>query len=178
MQKGKQWLGSVLATSVLLAAGCRQQPATPAQPAVQTASPAAIQIGGEDVLTLARKATNSGSKPEFLSVTLLPGRGMNMFQVTAAIPGKGEIPLLHSPSITRSGEPTQRRRQRSAGQPVLQFWRSLPGSLSQPHPGRTVFRWQVGGHAMARPHTLSAGELSQQAARRTHSCDPRLDYAS
>ena len=45
------------------------------------------------MLTLARKASSGGSKPEFLSVTLLPGRGMNMFQVTAAIPGKGEIPL-------------------------------------------------------------------------------------
>ena len=51
------------------------------------------------MLTLARKASSGGSKPEFLSVTLLPGRGMNMFQVTAAIPGKGEIPLMRSPSL-------------------------------------------------------------------------------
>jgi aldose 1-epimerase len=95
-----------LAAFALLLAGCRQQPAPSSeQPTAASTTttaattPAAIKIGGEDVLTLARKATNNGSKPEFLSVTLLPGRGMNMFQVTAAIPGKGEIPLLHSPSI-------------------------------------------------------------------------------
>ena len=72
---------------------------TPSEPAAQPAAPAAVQIGGENALTLTRKATAGGSKPEFLSVTLLPGRGMNMFQVTAAIPGKGEIPLLRSPSL-------------------------------------------------------------------------------
>jgi len=91
------WLGGILAISAGLAAGCKQPP--PAAPAPQPTTPAAIQIGGEDVVTLARKATNSGSKPEFLSVTLLPGRGMNMLQVTAAVPGKGEIPLLRSPSV-------------------------------------------------------------------------------
>jgi hypothetical protein len=37
--------------------------------------------------------------PEFLSVTLLPGRGMNVLQITAYIPGKGEVNLLASPSI-------------------------------------------------------------------------------
>ena len=93
---GSRWLGGVLAT--LLAIGCHQPPPAK-QPPQQPATPAATQIGGSDVLTLARKATSGGGKPEFLSVTLFPGRGMNMFQVTAAIPGKGEIPLLHSPSI-------------------------------------------------------------------------------
>src|ERR1700689_4726557 len=92
-------LGTILAASVLFAAGCRQQPATPSEPAAQPTAPAAVQIGGENVVTLTRKATAGGSKPEFLSVTLLPGRGMNMFRVTAAIPGKGEIPLMHSPSL-------------------------------------------------------------------------------
>jgi aldose 1-epimerase len=95
--RNRRW---ILAACALLLAGCRQQqPATSAEPAPQPAASPAIKIGGEDVLTLSRKATNNGSKPEFLSVTLFPGRGMNMFQVTAAIPGKGEIPLLHSPSI-------------------------------------------------------------------------------
>ena len=94
MYNVKRWLVSVLAASALLAAGCRQQPAPPGEQAPQPAAPAAVQIGGENVLTLARKATASGSKPEFLSVTLLPGRGMNMFQVTAAIPGKGGDPIV------------------------------------------------------------------------------------
>ena len=100
MRNRTKGLTGTLATFALLAAGCQQQPATPEQaPQPATAAPATVQIGGEDVITLTRKAGTGGSKPEFLSVTLLPGRGMNMLQVTAAIPGKGEIPLLHSPSV-------------------------------------------------------------------------------
>src|SRR5580698_10745703 len=99
MHKVRHCLGAILAAFALFAAGCRQQPATPSEPAAQPTAPAAVQIGGENVVTLTRKATAGGSKPEFLSVTLFPGRGMNMFQVTAAIPGKGEVPLMHSPSV-------------------------------------------------------------------------------
>jgi galactose mutarotase-like enzyme len=36
---------------------------------------------------------------EFLSVTVLPGRGMNVFQITANVPGKGEIPIFASPTL-------------------------------------------------------------------------------
>ncbi len=44
------------------------------------------KIGGQDVVTLSRGRSGTGSTPEFLSATLLPGRGMNMFQITAWIP--------------------------------------------------------------------------------------------
>ncbi|AXC13242.1 Galactose mutarotase related enzyme [Acidisarcina polymorpha] len=79
----------------LFAAGCKSS--TPAEspassPAAQPA--AATQIGGSDVVKLQRKATGDGSKPEFLTATILPGRGMNLYQITANIPGKGEIPLF------------------------------------------------------------------------------------
>src|ERR1700761_241309 len=86
----------------LLAAGCQQTPPAPATPVAQPAAPAATQIGGKDVLTLKRAATGNGSKPEFLSVTLFPGRAMNMFQVTANLPGKGEVALMHSPSVAEA----------------------------------------------------------------------------
>ncbi len=76
----------------LFAAGCKSS-APPEAPAA-TAQPAPEKIGGSDVVKLQRKATGDGSKPEFLSATILPGRGMNLFQITANIPGKGEIPLF------------------------------------------------------------------------------------
>lgn len=57
------------------------------------------QIGGQDVVHLSRGRSGNGGTPEFLSATLLPGRGMNMFQITAWIPGRGETPLLTSPSL-------------------------------------------------------------------------------
>ncbi|HVT95969.1 MAG TPA: aldose 1-epimerase [Acidobacteriaceae bacterium] len=58
-----------------------------------------VQIGGQAVIHLIRKPTLSGNEPEFLSATILPGRGMNLFQLTANIPGRGETPLLASPSL-------------------------------------------------------------------------------
>src|SRR5271155_2385092 len=77
----------------LFAAGCKSSNTAEAPtPAAQPAAPA--QIGGSDVVKLQRKATGDGSKPEFLSATILPGRGMNLFQITANIPGKGETPLF------------------------------------------------------------------------------------
>ena len=90
----------MLAISILLAAGCNSQPQKSEQAQPQrTAVAAPTQVGGETVVKLARHATGNGTKPEFLSVTLFPGRGMNVFEITANIPGKGEIPLLDSPSV-------------------------------------------------------------------------------
>jgi len=78
----------------LIATGCKSStPETPA-PAAQPAATTPEKIGGSDVVKLQRKATGDGTKPEFLTATILPGRGMNLFQITANIPGKGEIPLF------------------------------------------------------------------------------------
>jgi aldose 1-epimerase len=92
------WLVAAL---LLLATGCRSSPGARREqlPSSQSKAVAVPRIGGEPVITLARQATGQGKKPEFLSVTLLPGRGMNTFQITANIPGRGEIALLDSPSL-------------------------------------------------------------------------------
>ena len=67
-------------------------------------TPATPKIGGQDVVVLKRKPTSDGKKLEFLSVTLFPGRGMNMFQMTANVPGKGEIPLILAPSVEEAAQ--------------------------------------------------------------------------
>lgn len=56
--------------------------------------------GGQDAVTLTRSPNAISGEPEFLSATLLPGRGMNLLQLTAAVPGHGEVPILLSPSLT------------------------------------------------------------------------------
>ncbi len=76
----------------LLSSGCKS--AEPPAPAPQPAATTPEKIGGSDVVKLQRKATGDGIKPEFLTATVLPGRGMNLFQITANIPGTGEIPLF------------------------------------------------------------------------------------
>ena len=70
-------------------------------------SPAAAEpplIGGMPPLLLKRKATSHGARREFTSITLLPGRGLNTFQITANLPGKGETELLRSPSLDEAAQ--------------------------------------------------------------------------
>jgi aldose 1-epimerase len=55
--------------------------------------------GGQDPIRLSRSATSIGKGVELISATFLPGRGMNVFQITALIPGHGEVPLLVSPLL-------------------------------------------------------------------------------
>jgi aldose 1-epimerase len=58
-----------------------------------------VRPGGQDVVLLQRSQMMGGNEPEFLSATLLPGRGMNMLQITAYLPQKGEVNLLASPPL-------------------------------------------------------------------------------
>jgi aldose 1-epimerase len=58
-----------------------------------------MKIGGQSVVHLTRKTSHAEDVPEFLSVTVLPGRGMNLFQITAQLPGKGIVDILASPSL-------------------------------------------------------------------------------
>jgi hypothetical protein len=55
--------------------------------------------GGQEALVVARTRLPGGSTPEFLSVTMLPGRGMNVLQITAYLPDKGEVSLMASPTV-------------------------------------------------------------------------------
>jgi aldose 1-epimerase len=61
-------------------------------------------IGGMPPLRLERKATSNGTKREFTSINLLPGRGLNTFQITANLPGNGETELLRSPSLDEAAQ--------------------------------------------------------------------------
>ena len=59
----------------------------------------AVRPGGQDIVQLQRSQIAGGNGPEFLSATLLPGRGMNLLQITAYLPQKGEVNLLASPPL-------------------------------------------------------------------------------
>lgn len=124
---------AVVATFALFA-GCSHQ-SQPAPLASQPAQPATPpQIGGEPVVKLTRPATSSGQQPEFLSVTVLPGRGMNVFQITASVPGKGEIPILAAPTLEEaaaklSGGPDDQNGNASF---------SFGGAFLVPYPNRII----------------------------------------
>jgi aldose 1-epimerase len=90
----------VAASALLPLAGCSKKAPDAAAPASTPAATTAAnpQVGGQDVVVLNRKATDP-AKPEFLSATVFPGRGMNLFQITANLPGKGVISVFASPSV-------------------------------------------------------------------------------
>src|SRR5271156_7156827 len=156
MHNGNTWFALIFGACAVLSTGCRQTSPAPAEPAPQPTATAPLQIGGADVVTLARKPTSDGGKPEFLSVTLLPGRGMNMLQVTAAIPGKGEIPLFHSPSVADAAKQLTGTGKDELGNVSFSFG----GAFLVPYPNRiegepsadsksVITHWR--GHTLALP---------------------------
>ncbi len=64
----------------------------------------AVRPGGQDIVRLQRSQMMGGNGPEFLSATLLPGRGMNLLQITAYLPQKGEVNLLASPPLDEASQ--------------------------------------------------------------------------
>lgn len=56
------------------------------------------EIGGQKVVTISRTVSNN-AKPEFTSVTVMPGRGMELLQITANFPGRGNVDVLASPDL-------------------------------------------------------------------------------
>jgi len=87
----------------LVLAGCSGAPNNPVQSATSP-QPQAVVIGGEPVVTLERQRSQLSNSPEFLSVQVLPGKGMNVFQVRAFLPGKGEINLIASPPLEEAAK--------------------------------------------------------------------------
>ncbi len=73
-------------------------PATACAVSQQGHAQAVAEIGGEKIVTLTRTLSSS-TKPEFTSITLLPGRGMEIQQITANFPGKGTVDVLASPDL-------------------------------------------------------------------------------
>jgi len=75
-----------------------------AAPTVQTTvensgqAQAATEIGGQRVVVIRRQPVST-SKPEFTSVTVLPGRGMEVLQITANFPGRGNVNVLASQDL-------------------------------------------------------------------------------
>jgi galactose mutarotase-like enzyme len=73
----------------------------------QSSTPPAMSSprpGGQEPVILERSPIEAGTVPEFTSATILPGRGMNVLQITAVLPGKGKVNLLASPTLEEAGQ--------------------------------------------------------------------------
>ncbi|MGI8770502.1 MAG: aldose 1-epimerase [Acidobacteriaceae bacterium] len=145
-----------MAATMLLLSGCNQgtKPAQNEQPQTQMATAHPIQIGGEDVVTLIRKASEGGKAPEFLSATMLPGRGMNVFQITASIPGRGITELLSSPSLTDASQKLNGGTDDLDGNASFSFG----GAFLVPYPNRIRGKLSADGQTVTtswKGHTLT-----------------------
>jgi aldose 1-epimerase len=60
----------------------------------QAGTSQAINVGGKPVVTLVRPRAADQSKPQFLEAVVLPGIGMNLLQLKAFLPGKGDIQVI------------------------------------------------------------------------------------
>lgn len=85
--------------------------------------------GGQAPVMLHRSSSAISGEPEFLSATLLPGRGLNLLQIMANVPGKGEVPILFSPSLndaarvlTGAGEDANGNVSTTFGAAILAPW--------------------------------------------------------
>ena len=112
--------------------------------------------GGQEAIELTRARQMEDTVPEFLSVTLLPGRGMNVLQIRAFVPGLGETDLLASPTVeeaaarmTGEGADAGGRYSLNAGGAFEVPWAdSLPSTAVEGRE-RSMAEWE--GHAIQLP---------------------------
>jgi aldose 1-epimerase len=58
-----------------------------------------LRIGGENVVQLKRDRNTQSDKPQILEAHILPGRGMNIYQLKAFFPYIGMVDMLMSPPL-------------------------------------------------------------------------------
>lgn len=130
--------------------------------------PAEPRPGDQDAIVLQRMQMANSQMPEFLSVTLLPGRGMNMLQITAYIPDKGEVNLLASPSLADTAKLLNNNTNGSAdltlGAVLEAPWAGVMRGRPQADGSSIAAAWQ--GHNLILPANLNtvAGESQSAAA--------------
>lgn len=112
--------------------------------------------GGQEAVLLKRRLTGDGTMPEFVSATLLPGRGMNIFQIVVSIPSRGEVPLLLSPTLEQAaeqmrgdGDDAQGFASLALGSAIEAPWADRLGGVATPDGQSVLSVWQ--GQTMILP---------------------------
>lgn len=84
--------GAVAATSPHLVAGTKMESAQ--------AESAPVTIFGVPVVTLTRPVVQDKDQPQFVEATIVPSAGMNLLELKALWPGRGEVSVIQSPNIS------------------------------------------------------------------------------
>ncbi len=161
----------LLAGAALLLPGCGGKHAQPENPNAPKplVTDSTMQIGGEDVVMLRRPLTPDTTTPQFVSATILPGRGFNLFQITANLPGKGEISLMASPGLPEAATVLNGGPDDQYG--VKSF--SFGGAFLVPYPNRIIGQLTPDGksvvtHWHGQTMTLPADFAGKKPGARKH----------
>ncbi len=119
--------------------------------------------GGQEAVILQRTTLGEGTTPEFISATLLPGRGLNVLQIMVSIPGRGTVPLLQAPSLEdaatlMSGVQADVDGVESLrlGSPIEAPWAGVLSGAKSDVPGALVTTWR--GRTLVLPMNGANGE--------------------
>ena len=117
------------------------------------------QPGGKEAIVLSRSRLPGSSTPEFLSMTMLPGRGMNVLQITAFIPTRGEVGLLDSPTVEKAQEVMTGAGDDANGRASLTMGAALEAPWAGPiwgavNAGHVTTTWR--GHTVVLPQVGTA----------------------
>jgi aldose 1-epimerase len=122
-------------------------------------------LGGQDAVVLERTSNGNSAAgmPEFVSATMLPGRGMHVLQITARVPSLGAIPLLDSPSLdeaptvlTGTGADAQGQKSLSIGGAFEVPWANRMGGVPTPDEESMMAVWT--GQTMVLPASPLDGD--------------------
>ena len=100
-----------------------------------------VRPGGQEPILLTRTRLMGDTAPEFTSVMLLPGRGMNVLQIRVFVPGRGEINLLDAPSLEEAAARLTGTGADAGGAQSL----TMGGAMEAPWAGQLI----AGGHGPA-----------------------------
>ena len=93
----KTWCACIAAGIMLT--GCAQKSEQPAPKVQANAMETEITIGGKKAVRLTQPQSADAAKPQIIEAEILPGRGMNIYQLKAYVPGKGVVNMMPSPSL-------------------------------------------------------------------------------
>ena len=129
-----------------------------------TAKMVGPEIGGRRVVVLSQPDSRDSDLPQILSVEVLPGRGMNVFQIRAYLPGKGMVDLMASPSLEEA-------KAKLEADPNAAF--SFGGAILAPFANRIRGRVSADGKSIAtliegRPVSLPANWRGKNSGAEPH----------
>jgi len=121
--------------------------------------------GGQDPIQLVRHISENGNVPEFVGATLLPGRGFNLWQITAFLPGHGDVPLLVAPDainnvLSATGTDADGSMASKFGGAFLAPWAAQLAGF--PSPANNVLQTQWQGQRLTFPASAPGSSLSTE----------------